>query len=200
MRQLPHRTGASFTEIEKHSTTIPTTIEEGQIQAKSLGSAAGGLQAEPTIAQEGRHRALSREKSARKSRKVLSLADYVTQADLQITHHAQEEQVPLKRKRATDKATGECLARRRRPRHHTKDSDVIGVADSNVEREVEALMERDEEGQEEQQEERPPLAKTSANVQRWIKGNHVCTWCLTGGQQRNQREGKVNRFMRGHSL
>jgi hypothetical protein len=51
-----------------------------------------------------------------------------------------------------------------------KDSDVIGAADSDVEREVEALMERDGEDQEEDQEERPPLAETSANVQRVPRG------------------------------
>jgi len=168
LRQLPHHTEAPLTEIEKLSITISTTVEEGQAQVKSLGSAAVRLQAELAIAQEGLHQTLAREKPATKSRKVLSSARYVTQADLQTARHAQEEPVPLKRKRATKKATGEPPAKRGRPRHHAKDSDsdVIGAADSDVEREVEALMERDREDQEE----RPPLAETSANMQRVARG------------------------------
>jgi len=47
---------------------------------------------------------------------------------------------------------------------------VIGAADRDVEREVEALVEQDEEGQGEEQEERSPLAETSANVRRVVGG------------------------------
>jgi hypothetical protein len=67
---------------------------------------------------------------------------------------------------------------------------VIGAADSNVEPEVKALMERDEEDQEEQQEERPPLAKTSANVQRVAKGQAPVHGASRGGSGGKRGRGR----------
>jgi hypothetical protein len=148
LRPLLHRTEAPLTGIEKLSTTLPTTVEEGQAQIKVLGSVQVAisttrrLQAELAIAQEESHQTLTREKLTTTSRKVLSSARYITQADLQTARYAHEEPAPPKRKRVTKKATGDA-----RPRHHTKDSDVIGAAGSDVEREVEALMEHDEKDQ-----------------------------------------------------
>jgi hypothetical protein len=109
------------------------------------------------------------------------LASYVTQADLETVRHAQEAPVPLKHKQATQEATGEPSAQQGRPGHHTNDSDVIGAADSDVGREVEALIEWNEEDQEQQQEERPPLAKTSANVQRVAEGQAPLHGASRGG-------------------
>jgi hypothetical protein len=60
LQQLPHRTEVPLTKIEKLSTTIPTTVEDGQAQVKLLGSAAPRLQAELAIAQERLHQALTR--------------------------------------------------------------------------------------------------------------------------------------------
>jgi hypothetical protein len=132
------------------------------------------------------------------------LASYVTQADLATVRHAQEAPVPLKHKQATQEATGEPSAQQGRPGHHTNDSDVIGAADSDVGREVEALIEWNEEDQEQQQEERPPLAKTSANIQRVAEGQAPLHGASRGGQRRKEREGygeeKGSRFMSGHSL
>ena len=87
-----YRTETSLSEIEKLSTTLPTTVEEGQAQIKTLGSVAicttRRLQAELAIAREELHQVPTHEKLAAKSRKVLSSARYITQADLQTARRA----------------------------------------------------------------------------------------------------------------
>jgi hypothetical protein len=51
------------------------------------------LEAQLAIAQQELHQALTREKPAEKSRKVLSLARYITEGDLQTARHGQEEPI-----------------------------------------------------------------------------------------------------------
>jgi hypothetical protein len=94
---------------------------------------------------------------AEKSRNVLSSARFITRGDLQTPRHGQEEpEIKPKRKR-TQKAGGEPSAKRGRPNHRVKDGDVIGAANSGVERQVQALVVEGEDGVEEESEHgRPP--------------------------------------------
>ena len=71
-------------------------------------------------------------------------------------------------------------AKRRRPKHYTKGHYVIGVVDSDVEWEVEALMEQYEEDREEEQEEGSPLAETLASVGQVVRG-HASVCGVLGG-------------------
>jgi hypothetical protein len=73
------------------------------------------------------------------SRNVLSSTRFITRGDLQTTRHGQEEpEIKPKRKR-TQKEGGEPSTKRGRPKHQVKDEDVIRAADSEVERQVQAL-------------------------------------------------------------
>jgi len=94
---------------------------------------------------------------AEKSRKVLSSARYITEGGLQAARHGQEEPAIKPKRKRTQKAGGGPSAKRGRRKHQVWDEDVIGVADSEVERQVQAMMVEDGDGVEEESEhERQP--------------------------------------------
>jgi hypothetical protein len=85
-------------EIENILATIPTTISEAQSLLSKMREIATReafrtyqLEAQLAIAQEELHQALTREKPAEKCRKVLSLARYSAEGDLQTARHGQDE-------------------------------------------------------------------------------------------------------------
>jgi hypothetical protein len=108
---------------------------------------------------------------AEMSRNVLSLARFIIRGDLQTTRHGQEEpEIKPKRKRS-QKAGGVPSAKRRRPTHGVQDEDVIGAADSEVVRQVQALVVEGEDGvAEENEHERPPWHRISTNIVQTARG------------------------------
>ena len=88
--------------------------------------------------------------------------------------------------------------KRRRPKHYTKGHYVIGVVDSDVEWEVEALMEQDEKDREEEQEEGSPLAETSASVRQVVRGHASVRGIL--GRGRGGTRGRYRQQLHARSL
>jgi hypothetical protein len=160
-------------EIENISATIPTTISEAQSLLSKMREIATRealrtyqLEAQLGIAQQELHQALTREKPTEKSRKVLSSARYITEGDLQTARHGQEEPILQPKRKRTQNAGGEPSVKRgRRKQQQVRDEDIIGAADSEVKRQVQALMAEDEDGVEEESEhERPLLRQISKNI------------------------------------
>jgi hypothetical protein len=87
------------------------------------------------ITQQELHQALARKMPAKKSRKVLPSARYITEGDLQTATGKRSPQ-----SNPTQKAGGESPAKRGRRKRQVRYEDVIGAADSEVERQVQALM------------------------------------------------------------
>jgi hypothetical protein len=68
---------------------------------------------------------------------VLSLADYIIEADLQTAIARKRSTIQPKRKR-TQKAGGEPSSMRGQQKYQTRDEDVIGAADSEMGEQEEA--------------------------------------------------------------
>jgi hypothetical protein len=127
-------------EIENISATIPKTISEAQSLLSKMREIATRealrtyqLEAQLVIAQQELHQALTREKPAEKSRKVLSSARYIAGGDLQTARHGQEEPIIQPKRKRNQKAGGEPSVKRGRRKQQVRDEDIIGAADSEVE-------------------------------------------------------------------
>ena len=69
------------------------------------------LEAHLATVQQELHQALTRERPARKSRKVLSSARYTTKGDLHTARHGQEEPAIQPKHKRTQKAGGDPSAK-----------------------------------------------------------------------------------------
>jgi hypothetical protein len=101
---------------------------------------------------------------------VLSSARYATQRTLQAARKARQEPPPKERKRkakesqvAKRKGKEPQVATRKATGKRQCDEDVIGAADSEVEREVDVLMQEDEEDEEDERNERMIALEKSLN-------------------------------------
>jgi hypothetical protein len=103
--------------IEKISATMPTKIKEAQSLPFKVGEItrqalrAYQLEAQLAIARQELHQALTCQIPAEKSRKALPSARYITEGDLQIARHGQEEPTIQPNRKRTQKVSGEPSAK-----------------------------------------------------------------------------------------
>jgi len=199
----PQQKSPTTVEIEKISATKPTPIEEAQPLLSKMGEIATRealrtyqLEAQLAVAQQELHQAFAREVSEEKSRKVLSSARYITEGDLQTARHGQEEPTIEPKRKRTQKAGREPSTKRGGQKHQVRDEDVIGAQDSEVERQVQAMMMEDEDGVEEDSEhEKPPLHEISEDIMQTTRWQAPATSATTKGRSsmrgRGERKGKA---------
>ncbi|KAI5778958.1 hypothetical protein EDC01DRAFT_634438 [Geopyxis carbonaria] len=100
------------------------------------------LKAQLSIAKQELHQALTRTQPAKKSRRTLSTARYITQADVTTARQGLQDPGAAPREQQMKKAKSTARTSKNRQQGSEKD-DIIAASDSEVEREVEALMEAD---------------------------------------------------------
>ena len=136
----PTRQGQKpVTKIEKILAHTPHSLQEAKDKITTLGEEARRVEAELAVTKHELHQALTREKPAKASRKVLSTARYATRRQLETARHARlaEDKKKQSRKRKAGPPTGPNKRSRR------DDPDNIQASDSEVGRQVAVLMDAD---------------------------------------------------------
>jgi hypothetical protein len=128
LRPQSHRL---LTEVDR-LITEPQTFEEAKIQNKNLIEKLHSLKAQLSITKVELYQAMSREKPAQKSRRILSTARYITQQDLEHARASMPEPKIIPKLKCKAKAQDSSTVKHRR-KLAKKNKDIITAFDSNIE-------------------------------------------------------------------